>query len=382
MENTQLTRDKTIVRTSIIGIIGNIFLVAFKAIIGLLVGSVSIISDALNNLADALSSLITIIGTKLANKRPDKKHPYGYGRIEYVTSLIIATIVLVAGAGAVIESCKSLISLIGDNLWFSPRDFSAFNYAAIIILSASILAKVLLGLYFRFVGKKVSSGALKASGTDAITDALLSTGTLIAAIVALTTSFNIEAFLGLLIGCFIIKSGIEILLSAVDDIIGSRADKETAVKLREIVSSFDSVYGAYDLVINNYGPNKIIASVHIEVDDSMTAKEIQSLSNKISMKVYQELNIILTVGIYATNSSNDECLKIKNDITEILKDYPSVLQLHGYYVNEDDKAVSFDLVLDFDEKEPDKVVDDIRAKLIALHPGFSFSIVIDADLSD
>ena len=382
MENTQLNRDKIIIRTSFIGIIGNLFLVAFKAFIGFIVGSVSVISDALNNLADALSSLITIIGTKLANKRPDKKHPYGYGRIEYVTSLIIAAIVLLAGAGAIIESFKSLIELFRDNLWFSPKDFAAFHYAAIIILSSAILVKILLGLYFRHVGKKVSSGALKASGTDAMTDALLSTGTLIAAIIALTTSFNIEAFLGLLIGCFIVKSGIEILLSALDDIIGSRADKETASKLREMVNSFDGVYGAYDLIINNYGPNKIIASVHIEVDDSMTAKEIQSLSNKISMKAYQEFNIILTVGIYATNSSNDESVKIKNDIADILKEYPMVLQLHGYYVNEDEKSVSFDLVIDFEEKEPGKVAEEIKSKISSLHPAYQFSIIVDADVSD
>ena len=215
-----------------------------------------------------------------------------------------------------------------------------------------------------------------------MTDALLSTGTLIAAIIALTTSFNIEAFLGLLIGCFIVKSGIEILLSALDDIIGSRADKETASKLREMVNSFDGVYGAYDLIINNYGPNKIIASVHIEVDDSMTAKEIQSLSNKISMKAYQELNIILTVGIYATNSSDDESVKIKNDIANILKEYPMVLQLHGYYVNEDEKSVSFDLVIDFEEKEPGKVAEEIKSKISSLHPAYQFSIIVDADVSD
>jgi hypothetical protein len=157
---------------------------------------------------------------------------------------------------------------------------------------------------------------------------------------------------------------------------------ELEKKYNEMINSFDGVYGAYDLIINNYGPNKIIASVHIEVDDSMTAKEIQSLSNKISMKAYQEFNIILTVGIYATNSSDDESVKIKNDIADILKEYPMVLQLHGYYVNEDEKSVSFDLVIDFEEKEPGKVAEEIKSKISSLHPAYQFSIIVDADVSD
>ena len=381
-ECVEIKRDRTIVRTSIIGIVGNMFLVAFKSIIGLLVGSISIISDALNNLADALSSLITIIGTKLANKRPDKKHPYGYGRIEYITSLTIAAIVLFAGASAISESLKSVIDVIANNLWFEPQDFAAYHYAALIIVSAAILVKVLLGLYFRHVGKKVNSGALKASGTDALTDSILSAGTLVAAIIALTTKFNIEGFLGIAIGCFIVKSGLEILLDSVGEIIGGRAEKEVTQKLRALINSYPEVHGTYDIALNNYGPTKTIGSAHIEVDDCMRARDIQILTRKISTQAYMELHVILTVGIYASNSSDTEAMKIKAKVQEILKDYPTVMQLHGYYVSEEEKMVSFDLVISFDEKDPERVVAEVKEKISSLYPGYKFSVIVDADVSD
>ncbi|MBP5092400.1 MAG: cation transporter [Bacilli bacterium] len=375
-------RDKIIVRTSFIGIIGNLFLVAFKLVIGLLVGSVSIISDALNNLADAASSSITIVGTKLANKRPDKKHPYGYGRIEYVTSLIIAALVIIAGASAISESLKNVIGVFTEDLWFKPRDFAAFNYAAIIIVSTAILVKIALGLYFRYVGKSVNSGALRASGTDALTDSILSGGTLVAAIIALTTSLNIEGFLGIAIGCFIVKSGIEILISSVGEIIGGRAEKEMTQKLRALVNSFDEVRGTYDITLNNYGPNRSIGSAHIEVDDDMVAKDIQVLSRKIVAKAYAELNVILTIGIYATNLKDPKAIKIKKAINKILEEYPTVMQLHGFYVNDDEMVISFDIVVSFEDKNPDHVRDEIKAKIERLYPKYKTSIAIDIDVSD
>ena len=196
-----MNREKKIIRTSVIGITGNLLLVGAKATIGFIAGSVSIILDAVNNLTDMLSSVITIIGTKLSNKKPDKKHPYGHGRIEYLTSLIIAVIILVAGGSAIYESILSLIN--GNTANYSD--------ISLIIISIAILVKVALGLYYRKVAKEVNSDALKGSGIDALFDAILSTATLVGAIVARYANVYIEGYLGIVIGLFIIKSGIEIL---------------------------------------------------------------------------------------------------------------------------------------------------------------------------
>ncbi len=196
-----MNREKKIVTTSIIGIGGNVLLVAIKAFIGLLANSISLVLDAVNNLSDALSSIITIIGTKIANKKPDKKHPFGHGRVEYLTSLIIAVIILIAGAAAIYESIISLIEGSEPN----------YSNLSLIIISIAIVIKVALGLFFRKMGKETNSDALKGSGIDALFDALLSLATLVGAIVAMFAHVYIEGYLGIVIGLFIIKSGIGIL---------------------------------------------------------------------------------------------------------------------------------------------------------------------------
>ena len=289
-----MNREKKIVQTSIIGIVGNILLVAAKAFIGFLAGSISIITDAVNNLTDALSSIITIIGTKLANKKPDRKHPYGHGRVEYLTSMVIAIIILFAGLTAIIESVKSLIN----------QETVNHSYISIIVVSIAIAVKIFLGLYFKFVGKKVSSEVLKASGTDALFDALLSSATLIGIIVSMSWSVNIEGYLGIVIGLFILKSGFSILRQGFSSVIGERSDKEMTDGLKELVCSFPEVKGAYDLILNDYGPNRSIGSIHIEVRDDLTAKEIHPLTRKISTAAYVKYGVILTVGIYASRSSS------------------------------------------------------------------------------
>ena len=212
-----MNREKTIITTSFIGIGGNLLLVAGKALIGFLANSVSIILDAVNNLTDALSSVITIIGTKLAGKKPDKKHPFGHGRVEYLTSLVIAVIILVAGGSAIYESILSLIN----------KTEASYTNTSLIIISVAIVVKIALGLFFRNMGKKTNSDALKGSGIDALFDAILSLSTLVGAIIAMFTGVHIEGYLGIVIGLFIIKSGIDVLRDAISNIIGERTSEET-----------------------------------------------------------------------------------------------------------------------------------------------------------
>lgn len=372
MIDSKMNREKKIIQTSFIGILGNVLLVVAKAIIGFIANSISIITDAINNLTDALTSLITIIGTKLSTRKPDRKHPYGHGRIEYVTNLIMGIIITAVGGIAIYES---IITIVENRV-------ASYDYISLIIISIAVAGKVALGLYFQLVGKKTNSDLLKASGKDALFDALLSTATIIGIITTLVWNFNIEGWIGILIGCFIIKTGIEVFIHGISLIVGERADNEYVAKIKKIVCSFDGVYGAYDLIVNNYGTNKIIASVHIEVDDSLSARDIHHLTRKITAKVYEETGTIITIGIYAKNETNDEIRAIKKYILERIKNDKNIRQLHGFYVDDDINLITFDLVMDFDCKNPEELIKNLRFELIEKYPKYNFYIIQDTDFAD
>lgn len=369
-------REKKIVQTSIIGILGNLILVGMKITIGLIVNAISLVSDGINNLTDALSSLITIIGTKLANKKPDKKHPYGHGRIEYLTSLVIAILVIIAGVTAIVEAIQTLIK--GEMV-------ANYNLLSLIIISVGILIKAALGIFFRIRGKKYNSEALKASGVDAIGDVVLSTATLVVALVCYfvpdAANWHLEAYLSIIIGGFIIKAGIEILLEAVSNIIGKRSDQKVINDMKTMVCSFPQVQGAYDLILNNYGPERIIGSVHIQVDDNLTAKEIHKLTKEIQTKAYMDFNVILTVGIYANNDSED-VTNVKKDLLDVIRNHPEVIQMHGFFLDSEKAIVTFDIILDFKADNHTAIIEKIKEEIKQLHPEFEYHVIEDLDISD
>ena len=367
-------RSKIIVRTSIIGILTNLGLVAIKMVVGLIAASVSIIMDAVNNLSDVLSSVVTIVGTKLSQKKPDAKHPYGHGRIEYITSLIIGIIILFAGGLAIYES---IISIIEQK---EPK----FEIYSIILIAVAVLVKIALGLYFRHVGKKVNSEALKGSGVDALFDALLSLGTLVSIVVWFISNGTvvIEGYIGVVIGLFMIKSGIGVLRSSLSSIIGERTSKETAAAIKHLVCQNKEVIGAYDLIINNYGPDRGIGSIHIEVDEKMTAKEIHPLTRNIAIQIYQQFGIIMTIGIYASNSSDSEIINIRNAIKKELAEHPTIKQMHGFYCDQEQKAISFDVIVDFEDKNASALIEEIKGNLSKQFPDYHFFVVEDKDFTD
>ena len=367
-QNLGMGRESTIIKTSVVGIIVNLILVVFKASVGIFVNSIAITLDAINNLTDALSSIITIIGTKLANKAPDKNHPYGYGRIEYFSSVIIAVIVLWAGITAFQESWPKI---------FNP-DVTSYTTVSLIIIAVAVVVKILLGGYVKNIGEKINSQALVASGSDAFFDAILSLSTLIAAIISIYFNISIEGILGVIISFVIIKASIDILKETIDSMIGNRVDSELSLKIKNLIEEFDEVYGAYDLTLHNYGPENMMGSVHIEINDELSASEIHTLTRNITTKIYDELSIILTVGIYARNNKFDF---IKNDLDKIVSEYEEVLQIHGFYVYENEKLVSFDIIVDFDA-DRDAVKNEISSKIKEKHPEFDYIIIDDYDVSD
>ena len=367
-----MDRDQVIVKTSIIGIIANVFLAAFKAAVGLISHSIAVTLDAVNNLSDALSSVITIVGTKLAGKLPDKKHPLGYGRIEYLSAMIVAAIVLYAGVTSAVESVKKIIH----------PEKADYSTVSLIIIAAAVLVKIFLGQYVKKKGKQVNSGALVASGADALFDAILSASVLASAVIYLTTGISLEAYVGVIISIFIIKSGIEMMIETVDDILGHRPDPEITKRIKKTITELPEVRGAYDLILNNYGPDRNYASVHVELPDTMTVDEVDVLTRHVQAKVYQETGVILTgVGVYSFNTKDGPEADMRNRVQHIVMEHPWALQMHGFYVDIKEKLIRFDVVLSFDIT-PGEALATLHEEIKAEYPEYQISIVPDVDVSD
>ena len=368
----QDSRNSVIIRTSIIGIVANVLLAVMKAAVGLMSKSIAVVLDAVNNLSDALSSVITIVGAKLSGKQPDRKHPLGYGRIEYLSSMIVAALVLYAGITALTESIKKIIR----------PEAADYSILSLVLIAVAVVVKLVLGRYVKSQGEKVDSGALIASGSDASFDAILSGSVLLSAIIYLLFDISLEAWVGVIISVFIIKSGIEMMLDTVNDILGQRTDPEVSHKVKELIGSEEGVLGAYDLLLSNYGPGRNYASVHIEVPDTVTADEIDRLSRRIQSCVYDQTGIILTgISVYSHNTHNDEAAEIRDRVSEAVLAHEGVLQMHGFYIDTQRRDMRFDAVLSFDVDHKE-AIESIYSEIHELYPDYALTIVPDLDISD
>ena len=376
MENNQVmdlqARNVLIVRTSVIGIVVNILLAAMKAVVGLLSNSIAVVLDAVNNLSDALSSVITIVGAKLSARRPDKKHPLGYGRIEYLSAMIVAALVLYAGLTSLTESIDKILH----------PEKAEYSLLSLLLIAAAIAVKLLLGSYVKKQGRKADSGSLIASGSDASFDAILSASVLLSAIVYLTTGLALEAWVGVVISGFIIKSGIEMMLDTVNDILGKRTDPELSRKIRELVCQEEGVRGAFDLLINNYGPGRNYGSVHIEVADTTTASEIDRMTRSIQARVYRETGLVMTgIGVYSYNTQDEESARIEREVKSTVLAHEGVLQVHGFYLDREAKHMRLDVVFSFDV-DARASLEAIQTELQTAWPDYTILIAPDLDLAD
>lgn len=367
------SRNKIIVRTSIIGILANLFLAAFKAVVGIMSNSIAIVLDAVNNTSDMASSVITIIGTKLAGKAPDRKHPFGHGRVEYLTAIIISVIVLYAGITSLVESIKKIIT---------PQA-PEYSWIALVVVGVAVFVKVFLGIYVKKVGKKVNSGSLINSGEDARLDAIISASTLIAAVVYIQTGVSLEAWLGVVISLIIIKSGIDMLRTGISSLLGERADSSLALGIKKTVNSFENVLGVYDLVLNDYGPDTFLGSLHIEIPDTFSANELDELLREITDTVYEKHNVILTaIGVYSINNSDEKVVRARDEVEKTVLSNEYALQLHGFYINEKKKQMRFDVVVSFDAPSRGEVYKKIISSVKNKYPDYDVRVVLDTDFSE
>ena len=317
--------------------------------------------------------MITIIGTKLAGREPDKKHPFGYGRIEYLSAMVISVIVLYAGVTSFSESVKKIIK----------PDTPDYTTVSLIIVAAGVLVKIVLGRYVKNVGKKVNSDSLINSGEDAMLDSVISSSTLVAAILFLTVHISLEAWLGAFISVVIIKSGIEMIRDTISHLLGESVNAELAASIKQIILERPEVSGVYDLILHNYGPDAYNGSVHVEVPDTLSADEIDQLSRDITMSVYGKCNVALTaIGIYSVNTKNDEAAALRDRVRKIVLGNEFVVQMHGFYVEEDNKSMRFDVVISFDAPSRMEVYKDVVCDVMKEFPDYRVEAIMDTDFSE
>lgn len=367
-----MDREKVIVKVSIQGIIVNVILVIFKAFVGFMANSIAIILDAVNNLTDALSQVITIVGTKLSQKEADKEHPYGYGRIEYISAIIVAALVIFAGVTSLKESAIKVIH---------PAD-TDYSTVSLIIIAVAVVVKFVFGRYVKAKGESVDSQALVASGTDAFMDSILSFSTLVTAIITKVFGFSLEGIVGVILSLFIIKAGLEILKETLGSLIGDRTDSELSGNIKRYVREIDGVNGAYDLVLHDYGPSRSMGSIHIEVDEEMTANQIHLLTRRIMQKVLDEFGIVLTVGIYATNNKDPKANEMHRNIMENALKHEHVMQMHGFYVDYEEKHMAFDILVSHSAPSYKDICSAVQTETMAMYPDYTVDVAVDHDYSD
>lgn len=370
--NNREDREGGIVRTGIIGIIVNLALALIKALISLSSGSVAVLMDAVNNLSDVLSSLIAIAGTKLASLPPDHGHPMGHGRIEYLSTVAIAFLVLLAGVSALRESILKILSP-------DPVSFSVY-LAGILLLV--VFVKLILGRYTKRMGERLNADTLRASGYDALLDAVISFFTFIGAMLQLFFRVNIDGWIGAAIALLVIKTGTEIFREALDNIIGRRTDPKLCKAIKKKLCRDERVRGVYDLVLMNLGPDRLVGSVYIEVSDRLLAGEVYELTRTLRKELSDEFDIAMTIGIYAFRPPSAQERALRKTVEEIVASHEEVLEMHDFYLDAQNALISFDIAIEFSVRDRAKYGEDLRGELKAAFPEYEYDIQIDLDYRD
>lgn len=369
-------REKYGMLSSGVGIACNLLLFGIKYIIGTLSGSISVISDAFNNLSDGASCIVTMIGYRVAAKPADKGHPFGHGRMEYLTSLIIAAVIFLMG----FELLKSS----ADRL-FHPAEVT-FGIAMVISLIASILLKLWMSAFNTKLGKKVDSPVMLATAQDSRNDVIATAAALIGLTASLFTSFPVDGIMGIAVSVFIIRAGFGIVKDTVDDLLGKPVDRELVRKIKDIVMADDRILGVHDLVVHNYGPGKMIASCHAEASSEEKFEEIHELVDSIERGIGDRLGIMMTIHMDPVDVNNKEAMGIREALSEYAKELDGGLSIHDFRMiaGGGSPTFIFDVVVPYDCKLKE---DDIREgfhKYVCEHYGEGARNVItfDRDFAD
>lgn len=359
-----------------LGICLNFILFSIKGILGLTTGSIALIADAFNNLTDTASSIITIIGFKLANKEPDNEHPYGHGRIEYLTGLTISVLVIVVGYQFVVSSVKRIMA---------PGPVTS-STPIIIILGLSLSFKLLIYGFNKTLGRKIESSTLLATAQDAIGDVLTTSVVILSLIMSQYTALPVDGFIGVLIALYIIFSGLKLSLETINPILGEKPEKELADKIKKKILSYENIYGVHDLQIHNYGPAKTMATIDVEVPYDMNLVELHNLIDKIERHIREDLSISLVIHMDPINNTDERYLEVKKIVGDIALSIENILSFHDfrYTGHSEDELIILEVVVDSKkttEKDRAAIKKELEKRLRSRFKTARIMITVDLDVA-
>lgn len=356
----------------IVGVCTNVILFIIKLSVGLITSSISIMADAFNNLSDAASSLITIFGFKLSSMPADKEHPFGHGRIEYLSALVVACMVMIVGLQFIKSSFEKIIN---------PEPVT-FEFIPCILLLVSIGLKVWLSRFNKFIGNKINSSALKAASVDALGDVFTSSAVAISFLAAKFTTLPIDGYIGMVVALFIVYSGFTLIKDTINPLLGEAPDPELVEAIKEKVSSYDNILGTHDLIIHNYGPGRCMASIHAEIPSDISVVKIHEIVDEAERQISKDLNIYLVIHIDPVCVIEGEVKKAYSEILQLVNEIDFIESIHDFRVvgEGEVKNLIFDVVIDTSKKmkySDDELKEMINNRIKKLHPSYNCVITLD-----
>lgn len=358
-----------------VGIVVNLVLFSIKITVGLIVDSIAVIADAFNNLSDAASSIVTILGFKLSRIPADKEHPFGHGRMEYISALIVAFMVMLVGVQFVKSSFERILK---------PEPVS-FELIPFLLLLISILLKVWLSMFNRDLGNQINSSALKAASVDALGDVFTSSCVVLSLLAAKYTAFPIDGYAGIIVALVILYSGFSLVKQTISPLLGEAPSKELVESINSSLLAYEHVIGVHDLIIHNYGVGKFMATIHAEIPADMNLLKIHNVIDRAEREISKKLGIMLFIHMDPISTDNEEERKVKNSLQEIISTMPCIKSFHDLRIvegiNEDKKNLIFDVVIDStainDSITEEKIKDKVILSLTRIYPEFNIILTID-----
>lgn len=360
----------------VVGIITNLILFIIKLSVGLLSNSVSILADAFNNLSDAASSIITIVGFKMANKPADAEHPFGHGRIEYITAMIVSFMVMLVGLQFVKTSFQKIINP-------TPVTFELLPF---ILLLVSIGFKFWLSKFNKSIGNKINSSTLKATATDAMGDVFTSTTVVISFLISKFTTLPIDGYIGIIVALAIVYSGFSLIKETLNPLLGEPPDPVLVSNITDMVMSYENITGIHDLIVHNYGPGRIMASIHAEIPSNIDIMEIHHIIDTAEREISKKLNIYLVIHMDPICVDTDEIIEARNMVQDVLSKYEEIKSFHDFRIvgDHDKKNLIFDIEVSptclSNESNSAKLLSNIKSDIKEKSPEYKCVITVDLAL--
>lgn len=362
-------REGVITAVSALGIAVNLLIAAAKVVLGLFASSIAIVSEGINNASDALTSVLTLVGSRLAGKHPDKSHPFGYGRVEYLTSLVIAGLILFTGIEMLISSVR---------LIFEPSELN-ISVLALVVVAVSALIKFFLGVFTVNAGRSSDSGALVGVGLDCRNDSFISVFTILSSVIFIVFHVSVDAYVGVFMSLLVIKAGFDVLRDTVSELLGRPGDAELAAKLYREIRSTPGILGAVDMMLHNYGPDAYSGSVNVEIDHEKTVGEAYDFLHALQLHIMREYNVTMVFGVYAVDSDHEEVKVIRMHIADFVRGHEHVKSFHAVYLDPGSPRLYCDLIVDYELRDWELLREEFTAFMLERFPDRELVLTIETE---